>query len=133
MARNNEVFEAALDAVNVGEEVRLFWLSPVNRYMERRIKQTEDAFLEISANTEADTATMAVARTNYIVAERNAVWLGDDLFVDRLPVRNSGLAQGFVAVKRASIPSKAKSPATARISTLSGVHSIANHPTITRA
>ena len=126
MARNNEVFEAALDAVNVGEEVRLFWLSPVNRYMERRIKQTEDAFLEI-------TATMAVARTNYIVAERNAVWLGDDLFVYRLPVRNSGLAQGFEAVKRASIPSKAKSPATARISTLSGVHSIANHPTITRA
>jgi len=37
MARNNEVFEAALDAVNVGEEVRLFWLSPVNRYMERRV------------------------------------------------------------------------------------------------
>ena len=82
MARNNEVFEAALDAVNVGEEVRLFWLSPVNRYMERRIKQTEDAFLEISANTEADTATMAVARTNYIIGKRFAVRLYKSFRID---------------------------------------------------
>ena len=68
--------------MKVGEEVRPFWLSPVGRYLKQRIKQSEDAYLEISANTEADTANMAVARTNYIIGKRIAVRLDKSFRVD---------------------------------------------------